>query len=271
MEHDLSLRGPEARSAPVATLCAMFDHAVATAPDKVALRHSGVALTYREVGRAVAALARRLAPIVTPGEVVALVLPNSIEFHVAYFAALKVLAVPALLNPHYPAIELSPLLRKVSPRAVVCAPATRDTVAGLADDLGIPRTVCLGQEIEIRELFAQAEAPLELRSATSEDPGALFFSGGTTGLPKAIEQTHGRLVTTARCIQHVWPTRADGISSSSPSAIPIPARSTGTTVSFFPAMTGACMVVSGVSILRVVSGRLRVTSYPISSVISRNS
>ena len=57
MVHDLSLRGAEARSAPVATLCAMFDHAVATAPDNVALRHSGVVLTYREVGRAVAALA----------------------------------------------------------------------------------------------------------------------------------------------------------------------------------------------------------------------
>jgi NADPH:quinone reductase-like Zn-dependent oxidoreductase len=35
-----------------------FDHAVATAPDKVALRHLGMALTYREVGRAVAALAQ---------------------------------------------------------------------------------------------------------------------------------------------------------------------------------------------------------------------
>src|SRR5271163_4532508 len=117
MDHDLSLRGSEAGSTPVATLCTMFDHAVATAPDKVALRHLDVALTYREVGRAAAALAQRLAPIVKPGEVVALVLPNSIEFHIAYFAALRVLAAPALLNPHYPAIELSRLLRKAIPRA----------------------------------------------------------------------------------------------------------------------------------------------------------
>ena len=57
MDQDLSLHGREARNAPAATLCGMFDHAVATAPDKVALRHLGVALTYREVGRAVAALA----------------------------------------------------------------------------------------------------------------------------------------------------------------------------------------------------------------------
>jgi len=207
---DDPLRGAEARSAPVATLCAMFDHAVATAPDKVALRHSGVALTYREVGRAVAALARRLAPTVTPGEVVALVLPNSIQFHIAYFAALKALAAPALLNPLYPAAQLAPLLREARPRAVICAPARRDMVAGLADELGIPGVVCLGQEIAIRELVAEAEAPLGLRTATPTDPGALVFSGGTTGLPKAIEHTHGRLVAAVCCIQHVWPTCTDG-------------------------------------------------------------
>jgi long-chain acyl-CoA synthetase len=210
MDQDLSLHGREARNAPVATLCAMFDHAVATAPDKVALRHLDVALTYREVGRAVAALAQRLAPIVTPGEVVALVLPNSIEFHIAYFAALKALAVPALLNPLYPAAQLLPLLREASPRAVLCAPSTRDMVAGLADDLGIPGVLCLGQEIAIRELVAQAEAPLGLRTATPTDPGALLFSGGTTGLPKAVEHTHGRLATAVRCVQHIWPTRPDG-------------------------------------------------------------
>ena len=210
MEQNLSLHGREARNAPVATLCAMFDHAVATAPDKVALRHLDVALTYREVGRAVAALAQRLAPIVSPGEVVALVLPNSTEFHIAYFAALKVLAAPALLNPSYPAAQLSPLLREAGPSAVVCAPATRDMVAGLADDLGIPGVVCLGQDVAIRELVAQAEAPLGLRTATPTDPGALLFSGGTTGLPKTVEQTHGRLVTAVRCDQHMWPTHTDG-------------------------------------------------------------
>jgi hypothetical protein len=42
---------------PASTLCSMFDHAVTSAPDKVAIRHLGAALTYRELGLAVAALA----------------------------------------------------------------------------------------------------------------------------------------------------------------------------------------------------------------------
>jgi hypothetical protein len=40
--------------------------------------------------------------------------------------------------------------------------------------------------------------------------------------------------------------------------------------SFLPASTGASMVVSGVSMRSVVSGRSRVISYPISSAISRS-
>src|SRR5260370_31367030 len=122
MEHDYTLHGADDLKAPASTLCAMFDRAVVSAPDKVALRHLGAELTYRELGRAVAALARRLAGLVAPGEVVAIVLPNSIQFHIAYFAALKALAAPALLNPLYPAAELAPLLREAAPRAILCAP-----------------------------------------------------------------------------------------------------------------------------------------------------
>src|SRR5882757_2444089 len=178
MEHDLSLRGVDEK-APLATLCAMFDHAVATVPERVALRHFDAVLTYRELGVAVAALAQRLAAMVAPGEVVALVLPNSIEFPIAYFAALR-------------------------------APATRDMVTGLASDLGISGVVCLGQDITVAPLVTEAKPAVGLRTALPADPAALLFSSGTTGLPKTVEHTHGRLVTAVRCAEYLWPTRTDG-------------------------------------------------------------
>src|SRR5258706_2240114 len=210
MEKHLPLQPADELKVPVATLCAMFDDAVAAAPERVALQHLDAELTYRELGRAVAALAQRLAALVAPGEVVALVLPNSIEFHIAYFAALKTLAAPALLSPLSPAAQLSPVLREAPARAVICAPATRDMVAGLAGDLGIPGVVCLGQDITVPQLVAEAKAAVGLRTASPADPAALLFSGGTTGLPKTIEHTHGRLVTAVRCAEYIWPTRTDG-------------------------------------------------------------
>ena len=45
-----------------------------------------------------------------------------------------------------------------------------------------------------------------------------------------------------------------------PSAMPNPARKTGTTATFLPAMTGARIGVSGVSMSSVVMGRSRVIS-----------
>jgi long-chain acyl-CoA synthetase len=190
-----------------ATLCAMFDHAVATAPDTTSLRHRSAALTYREAGRAASALARRLAARAAPGEVVALLLPNAIEFYVAYFAALRALAVPALLSPLYPAPQLEPLLREVSPCAVVCTPAMRETVLGLAGLLGIPSVICFGSDFTMDALVSEPEAPLDRRAPAPDDVGALLFSGGTTGLPKAVEHTHGRLVIAVRCLEYNWPTR----------------------------------------------------------------
>ena len=188
----------------------MFDHAVATAPEKVALRHSGASLTYREVGRAATALAQRLAPIVKPGEVVALVLPNSIEFHIAYFAALKALAAP---RPAQPSLPVGPTLAATAGGEST----SRRLCAGDAGDGGRSRRrsghsrrglpgagVCRSGSLSPRP-----RRPLGLRPATPTDPGALLFSGGTTGLPKDIEHTHGRLAAAVRCIQHMWPMRTD--------------------------------------------------------------
>ncbi len=184
---------------------------MATAPDTVSLRHGDASVTFREEGRAASALARRLAAVAAPGEVVALLLPNSIEFRVAFFAALEALAAPALLNPLYPGPQLEPLLRDAAPRAVVCAPATRDLVLGLAKALGIPEVVCLGRDATtVAELAAEPGTPLGLREAGPSDVAALLFSGGTTGVPKAVEHTHGRLVVATRCMEYCWPTRTSG-------------------------------------------------------------
>lgn len=89
MDPGLSLHGVGARKPAVATLCGLFDHAAASPPDAVAFRHGADTLTWREAGRAAAVLARRLAACVAPGEAVALILPNAVEFPVAYFAALR--------------------------------------------------------------------------------------------------------------------------------------------------------------------------------------
>jgi long-chain acyl-CoA synthetase len=136
-------------TAPTLDELMWFDDAVANTPDKLALRYLGTTVIYRELGRAVMALAQRLAETVAPGEVVALVVPDSMEFRIAYFAALKAGAVPAVLDPLHPAAHLAPLLRGVSPKALICTPATQQAIGESAGDLGISiiriSVVCSGR------------------------------------------------------------------------------------------------------------------------------
>ena len=99
----------------------------------------GARSTYREEGRAVAALARHLATIAAPGEVVALLLPNSTEFHVAYFAAVKAWRLQRCSTRSIRCRSSRRCSGDVAPRAVVCTPATRELVIGLARPARQPR------------------------------------------------------------------------------------------------------------------------------------
>ena len=199
---------------PFATVLAMFDHAADTAPDVAALRHADTVLTYAQERAAAGALARRVADRVRPGEVVALLLPNSPGFRVAYLAALKARAVPALLNPLYPAAQLEALLRLADARAVVCAPETHGAVLDLAGRLGDPGVICLGGDVPLAGLLAEAAGGADSGAVPGEagpdDVAALVFTGGTTGLSKGVEHTHARLVHAVRRMDWSWPTRARG-------------------------------------------------------------
>ncbi|MFL5287384.1 MAG: class I adenylate-forming enzyme family protein [Rhodopila sp.] len=144
-----------------------------------------------------------------PGEVVALVLPNAPIFQLGFFAAMQALAVPALLNPAYPAAALLPLLQTVTPHVVLRAPATHESVTRLAAELGIPEVICL--DADIMTLPVSPGRLPERRRAAAEDKAALLFSGGTTGVPKVIEHTHRMLVAATRCSEYVWPTAADDV------------------------------------------------------------
>ncbi len=196
----------EARPA-FATLVGMWDHAADTLPGTVALRRLDAAVTYAEERRAAAAFAGHIAAVAPPGETIALLLPNSAEFRTAYLAALMARVVPALLNPLYPPAQLEPLLRLAGPRLIVCAPATRALGTDLAQRLGAA-VICLGDDFTLAQL-AQAPVPAMVAPAP-DDVAALLFTGGTSGLSKAVAHTHARLLMATRLMEWAWPTRAQG-------------------------------------------------------------
>ena len=87
-------------------------------PAKTAIVDSscGRRLTYSEYGELVESAAKGLISAgIKPGDIVAIFLPNSWEFCVAYHAATLAGAVPTLLNPTYREREVRYQLENSSP------------------------------------------------------------------------------------------------------------------------------------------------------------
>ncbi len=144
-------------------------------------------VTYAEV----LALAHRYAAAlhaagVRPEERVGIALDDGADWVGAFFGILHLGAVVVLLNPDLDGDELLGLVDYTGIRMVVAAPRVEERLTGRATILG--------------PLGDHACPP---RANTHRDDGAIWlFSGGTTGRPKAVAQSHGAFVNTTVLTAH---------------------------------------------------------------------
>lgn len=148
----------------------------------------GWALSYAQLDdlsdRAAAGLVARG---VGEGDVVALVLPSTPDYLVAYAAAAKIGAITTGVNPRYTAPEREAVLRIARPRLVLTTPdlGSGPDGSGTDDHQTIRITPAGRAEDLLAELRVDAPAPPPL--ADPDDPDRLvtiIFTSGTTGTPK---------------------------------------------------------------------------------------
>ncbi|WP_099024547.1 class I adenylate-forming enzyme family protein [Mycolicibacterium palauense] len=162
-----------------------------TASDRAAIIVDEDVLTYRQFHEWSSRLARRLVDDgIKPGQRVGLLAPNSLLWPVAAMAILKTGAVIVPLNARLKAAEL----RKISDDAGISAMFVAPTLAAAAEDA---RTA--GPDFEILDWNAVADErggrPDDFRIDTAlDDPIAIMFTSGSTGLPKGIILTNQTLL-----------------------------------------------------------------------------
>ncbi|HEY3686464.1 MAG TPA: class I adenylate-forming enzyme family protein [Streptosporangiaceae bacterium] len=176
-------------------------------PDRIALTYrGGPGLTYAELDRRVNRRANALLSAgVKAGQRVASLLNKTIGVAEVYLAEIKIGAVVAALNPYWDDDVLTQVVAKSGCTAFVYDGDADDLVARIAPGLpGITTWLRVGggdgRGADLDALGAHAgdaEPPL---GAFGNDVAALFYTSGTTGLPKAVAHTHLSCLATA----HLW-------------------------------------------------------------------
>src|SRR3546814_17171945 len=111
-------------------------------PRRPALEFFGAVTTYRQLGEQVDRAAEGLRRLgVRRGDRVALVLPNSPQHVVAFYAALRLGAIVIEHNPLYTARELRPQFEDHGARVAIVWDKVFDTVAGFPSHPPLHRTL----------------------------------------------------------------------------------------------------------------------------------
>lgn len=135
------------------------------------------------------------------GDKVALLMMNCLEWLPVYFGILKTGALAVPLNFRYTANEIKRCLDASDARMLVYGHEFRKRIDEINDDLCcVENLIFVGENHpETAESFSQllAEFPADAPQVTisDQDEAALYFSSGTTGIPKAIIHTHANLVS----------------------------------------------------------------------------
>ncbi|MFI6601318.1 class I adenylate-forming enzyme family protein [Nonomuraea sp. NPDC050536] len=176
-----------------------YGYAILTAgamrtPDRVALTYCGEqSFTYDELNRAVNRRAHALlAAGVGPGQRVAALLNETLLVAEVYLAQAKIGAITAALNPYWP-VET---LRGVVAQSGCTAFVYDSTVSSVVEEIR-PSLPGITTWIEASSLESASEEEPAI-AGSFDDPLALYYTSGTTGLPKPVVHTHASSLATAQ-------------------------------------------------------------------------
>jgi acyl-CoA synthetase (AMP-forming)/AMP-acid ligase II len=161
-------------------------------PGRIAVTVNGKPITHAELDDGAARVAGWLTRRVRPGDRVLLAAGASIGFVRCYLGALRADAVAVLANPGYTAAELGHLV------------ADSGAVLAFADPEPARLLAALGLlTVDVRTLPGDVSPAAEI-AADPRDVALLAYTSGTTGTPKGVPLTHGRLAASIRSAMAAW-------------------------------------------------------------------
>ncbi len=186
-----------------------LDFAAENVPERIALICGENSINFVRYRRAVSGMATMLSKVCSLGDRVAVLMDNSIDMAIALMGSMTAGAQIAPLNPSLTERELFPLLNDIDARALLCDAGSEQYAHQLASKIGIKHVYSATRDFDIWAFAADENNRLPSTLPTGDMLAAMFFTGGTTGLPKGAEHTHHSVSVFAPLIHALWKFRFD--------------------------------------------------------------
>lgn len=179
----------------------LLSRAIARCGNNVAIIDGDRSYTYSQLGEYSDRLASALVGLgVTPGERVAIMAPNCVEFVIAFYGIVKAGAIVTTVNSGYREREIAHQINDSGAETLIVHPALKPI-----SDSARSETPALSREIVIEPdssdpdsfwglLENASPVPPSIRVDPVNDVAVLPYSSGTTGLSKGVMLTHFNLV-----------------------------------------------------------------------------
>lgn len=175
---------------------------ISATPHKVFLfsQSDGRRFTYLEFGDMVKRTASLLAGQgITKGDTVSLLMPNSVEYVIAYFACWQLGALAGPVNSLLKAEEVTYVVSNSDTKALLVNSEFLPLVNQVRDQLpGLKHVIIFD---DVKESTDDVEDDTLLQTnIVADDEAIIIYTSGTTGKPKGCLLTHGNVIANARQI-----------------------------------------------------------------------
>ncbi len=212
----------------VAPLYTILDETASKFPKNIAIRFYNYTLTYEQLKDKVERLKTALYDLgIRKGDKVALMLPNTPHYVIAYYAVLKLGAIVVQMNPLYAPGEIKFILNNSEAKALITLDLFLDKVIKVKDEvetsifivgrvkefLKFPLNVLssiknifssipsIPDDFHVfSELLLTSPRDIDVQIDPKEDVAVFQYTGGTTGFPKAAMLTHFNLMANTQQI-----------------------------------------------------------------------